>query len=266
MDNASNERQNAKTKIVGMGVCGPNEADRYLKNTLEEFKRLCDDVIICCNNAGEKEKKMIKEYDFWQYDDSREWGKLQYALKTDLLKRVAKLKPDWILPLDMDEIPDKNFTREAAEELAHKGPMSYYFAVINLWNDEDHYRHDLSFWNIRYFRFLPEYGLEFERKNLHCGLAPSIFYKYGAHAPYILKHYGLMLPEERAEKVERYDKYDPNAKWIARQYYENLKTNGNVGPFDEDKMHERIVRDVQTYFKDESKKYYDRVSANKRRS
>ena len=125
-----------------------------------------------------------------------------------MLDRAAKLRPDWILPSDADELYDKYFTRQEAEKLAQRNVPGYYFAIINLWNDEQHYRHDLSFWNVRFFNFkiAQREGLYFERKRLHCGLAPPFIYKYGHYAPFLLKHYGLMKPEDRQKKIERYEK------------------------------------------------------------
>lgn len=222
-------------KIVGIGVCGPGEADRWMEKTLKEFKRLCDDVIIVTCNAGPKEKKLIKKYGFWTYEDNREWGIDQPNIKTDLLTRAGRLKPDWIVALDMDESFPPEFTREVAEKMASTGEIAYYFLVVNLYNDEDHFAHDAGiqrFWNIRFYRFAPEYGLQFQRKRLHCGLGPPIMYQYGWHAPFYLEHRGLMLPEDRAKKVERYAKYDPGATMKDRVYYDDLQKELKAHPFD----------------------------------
>ncbi len=253
-------------KIVGMGVCGPGEGDRWLEEVLEQKSKLVDDMIIVGNNTDAKTERIIKEAGCWFYRDDREWGIYQPKIKSELLTRVARLRPDFVLPSDMDEIYDKRFNREAAEELASWGHLAYSFYVVNLWNDEDHYRHDLSFHNIRFFRFAPELGLQFEKKNLHCGLAPAVCYKYGSHCPYILKHFGLMLPEDRAAKVERYKKYDPNGIFKGREFYESLKTNDNIRPFNEDDFHIRVTRDFEKHFKGkEDKKKYDRIPNNRRR-
>lgn len=239
-----------------MLVCGPGEGDRWLKEVLEQRKQLVDDMIICGNNTDGKTEQIIRESGFWFYRDDRDWGVNQPFIKDGLLERVGKLKPDWVLPSDSDELYDSAFTRGEAERLAGKRTVGYYFAVINLWGDEQHYRHDLSFWNIRFFAFRPDLGLLFERKNLHCGLAPPAIYSYGWHAPFILKHYGLMRAEDRAAKTARYEKYDPNAKFKGRGYYDALKDKGqNVRGFDESLMHERVARDVAEHFKDETKKY-----------
>jgi len=212
-------------KIVGIGVCGPNEASRYMDKTMREFKRLCDEVIIVTNNATLKEKKLIKKYGFMQYEDNREWGIDQPNIKTELLTKAGELNPDWIIALDMDEVFAPEFTREEAERLARTTEIRYNFLVVNLYNDEHHFAHDAGiqrFWNIRFYKFLPEYGLQFQKKNVHCGLGPPIVYKYGWHAPYYLLHYGLMKKEDRQRKIERYKKYDPMKRWKAGAYYDDL--------------------------------------------
>lgn len=231
-------------KVVGMGVCGPGEADKYMRRTMDEFKRLCDDVIIVTNNATQKEKDLIKEYGFSQYEDNREWGIDQPNIKTDLLKRVADLKPDWIIALDMDESFAPEFTRAEVERLASGTEIGYHFLVVNLYDDEDHFAHDVGiqrFWNVRFFKFLPEYGLQYQRTNLHCGLAPPIFYRWGWHAPYYLEHRGLMRKEDRDARAARYAKYDPKAKFKSRVYYDDLVRKVRTYKFDRKKLLEQLA-------------------------
>src|SRR3990167_4398999 len=213
-------------RIIGLGLTTKGEAGRYMKKTLLNFQRLCDDVIICTNNAGEGEKQLIKKFGFWQYEDNREWGKFQYLIKTDLLKRAGRLNPDWIIALDMDEVFDEHFSRREAELLTAQKEIGFHFYIVNLWNDKEHYNKGLSFWNIRFYQFRPELGLEFAKKNVHCGLAPPVFYHYGWHAPFYVEHYGLMRQEDRASKIKRYEQYDPRAIYKGREYYESLKYNG----------------------------------------
>ena len=231
-------------KLVGMMVVGPGEADRWLEQALEQRKMLVDDMIIVGNNTDEKTEKLIKKYGWWFYRDDREWGKFQPRIKDDLLAKIAKLKPDWVLGSDADEIYDSAFTRDEAEELMSHNYAAYYFAIFNLWNDEEYYRHDLSFWNIRMFQFLPQYGLTFTRKNVHCGLAPPFAYKYGANAPFILKHYGLMYEEDRKKKILRYEKYDPRAKFKGKEFYDKLKNEKQIAPFNEEAIHKKIAAEV----------------------
>jgi len=230
-----------------MAVVGAGEADRYLENTLKEFKRLCDDTIIATNYADDKTKKLIKDYGFWQYEDNREWGINQPYIKTDLLRRVGGLAPDWIIALDADEVFAPEFTKEEAEKLTQTEEIAWYFMIVNLYNDEEHFAHDAGiqrFWNIRMFKYLPEYGLEYQRKALHCGLAPPIAYKYGWHAPFYIKHYGLMKPEDREKKAQRYDQYDPNAKYKGREYYEDLRRELKAHRFEPQALLEKLRNSV----------------------
>ncbi len=232
-------------KIVGIGVCGGGEADRYMRATLEEFKRLCDETIIATCNATQKEKDLIEEYGFTQYEDNREWGIDQPNIKTSLLTRSGELSPDWIIALDMDEKFAPEFTREEAEKLVTENPeeIAWYFLVVNLYNDINHFAHDIGiqrFWNIRFYKYAPEYGLQFQRKNLHCGLGPPIMYRYGWYAPYYLEHYGLMLKEDRDRRVERYTKYDPKAVFKNRVYYDDLSRELKAHVFDRPQLLKKL--------------------------
>lgn len=210
-------------RIIGIMVCGPHE--KYLEKTLQEFKRLCDDVIIATNNIDEKSKRLIKKYGFKNYEDNREWGREQPTIKTALLTRAGDLRPDWIIALDADEVFCPSFTRHEAEALAQTSEIAFNFLVVNLYNDEQHFAHSIGiqrFWNIRFYKYLPEYGLQFQKKALHCGLAPPIAYKYGWHAPFYLLHYGLMAREDRERKIIRYQIYDPHKKYKSGAYYDEL--------------------------------------------
>lgn len=220
-------------RIGGMMVVGPNE--KYLDKSLNELKRLCDVVIVATNNADWETKDKIACFGFQQYEDNREWGIYQPDIKTHLLSQFLPLQVDWIIAIDADEVFAPEFTREEAERLASGNEIAYNFLVVNLYNDEQHFAHSTGiqrFWNIRFFKFMPEYGLQYVRKNLHCGLAPPIAYKYGWHAPYYLLHYGLMLPEDRIRKAERYKKYDPTKKFKGGTYYEQLESELPMLKFD----------------------------------
>lgn len=237
-------------RIVGVGVCGPHEAGRYMRRTLESFKLLCDDVIIATCNAGPKEKKLIKEFGFQHYEDNREWGLHQPRIKTELLRRAGELKPDWIAFLDMDEVFGPEFTRKEAEKLASTDEVSWHFMIVNLYNDEQHFAHDAGiqrFWNVRYFKYDRTIGLDFLKRPLHCGSAPNNIYKLAWHAPFYVLHYGLMKEEDRLSKIERYQKYDPRAEYMSKVYYDDLGKELQMRPFDPESLIKQLQesRDCQ---------------------
>jgi uncharacterized protein YlaI len=235
-----------RPKIVGYGICGPNEP--YLEATLKEFERLCDEVIICFNNATEKEKALVNSFGFKMVENNTEWGKFQWKIKQDFLtNHVAKLNPDMCVCLDMDEVFDKHLTKEGLYALYDSQFQAFYFFIINLWDDG--YQKERSFWNIRAWKWNGD--TKFPQKNLHCGLAPEWTWVRAFYSPYILKHYGLKDKERREAKAQRYDKYDPNARFIAKEYYDSLRSSPQVTPFDEDVLHQEVVN----YVRDIKQKY-----------
>lgn len=226
-------------KIAGMCIVGAGEADRYLDKTLKEFERLCDRVIIATNNATDKEKNLISKYGFEQYEDNREWGMKQPFIKSELLTHFSDYKPDWVVALDSDEQFCPEVTRETLEKLASTEEIGWYFMIVNLYGDRNHFAHGPGikrFWNVRYYKYMPEMGLQFQEKRLHCGLGPPYAYKFGWYAPYYINHYGLMTAEDRKRKYERYDKYDPNARFIDKRYYDDLRKELKSIPFNREKL------------------------------
>lgn len=235
-------------KIVGFCVVGPNEADRYLKATLNEFKRLCDDVMIVGNNTDPQTEEMIRQYGFKFYRDDREWGKYQPLIKTKLLQSIAYLNPTHILALDSDEV----FVNVERKDLEAMDGLGSYFYMLNLWNSEDRYIPELSFWNVRFYKFKPELT-QFIAKNLHCGLAPLYAYQVGKYVPFMVKHYGLMNPKDRQRKVDRYKKYDPNAEFKSRNYYDALSTKSEGVVLDIPTLQEELKKDVEKMGKQDKK-------------
>lgn len=229
-------------KIVGQLVCGPNE--KYLEKTLQEFERLCDDVIVATCNATQKEKGLLNKYDFRHYEDNREWGKQQPNIKTDLLRRIHRLGADWILVLDADEtVP--SLDRPTLEALTKEREACQLY-VVDLWNDEQHYMRTLSFWNVRFYKSDASKGTQFLRKPVHCGNAPPYFYTLPAkktYVPHILLHRGLMEQEARQRKADRYKLYDPTAEHKGQQYYDALVAEGTGTEYNQ----ERILHYLQDY-------------------
>lgn len=219
--------------IAGYGICGRGESRRYLRQTLDEFKRLCDHTIILLNNAGKEEKNLIASYGFDTVEDNREWGTNQHKIKRDFIENhVANLAPDLTVCLDMDEA----FVNVERDDLERLDPRdAYYVYVVNLWGKG--YRPDWSFWNVRVWGWHREMDnfFAFEHRPLHCGLAPKWCYALNKHAPFVLEHYGLKLKQDRQKKIRRYQKYDPEHKYRESGYYKAL-TSDTYKPYDRDEI------------------------------
>lgn len=229
-------------KVIGYGICGSGEAKKYLKATLEEFKRLCDETIILCNNTGKEEESLIHSYGFKMAHDDREWGMNQQRLKHDfLVNHVAKLKPDWCVCLDMDEVFETRFNRKELEKLTETG-WGFHFFIVNLW--EKGHKPRLNFWNVRMWKW--NGNCDFLDRRLHPGLAPMWAYFINQYAPFIVRHYGLKEAVHRQAKIERYAKYDPNAQMMRKSYYDDLKTL-DYEIYNEDTLHREVEEYVKKY-------------------
>lgn len=210
---------------------------------MEEFKRLCDDVVILINNGDQPEIDMVKEYGFKFVLDRREWGAHQWRIKQDFIEREIKQmvqEGDMLVCLDMDETIPK-----LTKEWLREAPLdAYHVFIADLWNDPEHYKPESCFWNVRIWRWNGE--TKFKAKPVHCGLAPEWAYFYHRHAPFVLLHKGLMLREDRQRKVKRYEKYDPNARHLDRKYYDMLKSD-TARPFDFEEISATIEKEVASY-------------------
>lgn len=237
-------------RTIGYGICGPNE--RYLEQTLKEFERLCDDVIICTNNATDNEKALIKKYDFRTKEDNREWGVNQWKIKEDLVKKEVKaIKPEMLICLDMDETFGGSFDKGSISGLFTNPFEAFYFRFATLWDDGLQNR---PFWNIRAWKWKEEFGCNFKQTPLHCGLYPEWAWSRAYYSPYIVKHYGLKDKESRLKKAERYKKYDPKAKFCSQEYYDSLSKEADIINFDED----LFQKETENFVKEIKQKYYFR--------
>lgn len=235
---ASANSSSPRPRVVGYGVCGPDE--RYLDGTLDEFARLCDEVSICLCNADPATEAKVKSRGFHVRRDDREWGKYQHVIKEDHVASLSALKPDWLVCLDMDERFDPAFTRETFDRYASLCDAMYVY-IVNLWDTG--WNRQWSFWNVRAWKW--NGVTEFEKRPLHCGLAPKWAYHYGSHVPVALLHYGLKDEDARLRKVARYEKYDPDARYRDRSYYDALKS-GKATALDLDGVRSALAEEVKS--------------------
>lgn len=231
-------------KLIGTMVIGEGEADRYLATTLPALQALCDDVIVLLNNVDAKTQKLVERSGVRAFKDDREWAVNQPYMKEELTKRAYELHGDWILAVDADEILCA--TREELEDLFLLPEVAWSVYVTQLWDDETHYRPEISFWNIRLYQSKPEMGYRFEKKPLHCGIAPAWAYHYGWYAPILLMHYGLMDVSNRKRKAERYKRHDPTGKWKPLSWYRWLSNESEGRPLNPETLVQELINKGRT--------------------
>lgn len=215
-------------------ICGPGEADRYLEQVLQRTLPLVDWMLVCLNNGTDKERALLNKYSVPFVEDSREWGKEQWVIKEHFYKKhILPKNPDWLICIDADEILDLRITKDTLVSLQGRGEIAYEFLCVQLWDKEDRARVDGGwggFYNVRYFKNLPDVEPRWVKSPLHCGLAPEYAYKWRATAEYAFIHYGYLKAEDRIRKAERYKKYDPNGVMMTRDFYWRIE-HSEVGEY-----------------------------------
>ena len=133
-----------KNKIVA-AIPVKNE-DWIIDKTLSVLDRFCDSILILDDNSTDKTEEICKSYDKvdWyvrekrdEFDGNRALGGIQ---KQELFDLIVPKSPDYILMLDADEIPTPSilpFLENIDESVTVWGSR-----MINLWQDENHYRYD----------------------------------------------------------------------------------------------------------------------------
>lgn len=236
-------------KVTVYMVVGSGEADRYLPLVLPQFTWV-DEVAICLNRPDKKTENLVKRHATLVHRDDREWGREQWRIKQEFLDVVSKkLKPDWIWPLDADEVYP-SFNRKAAESLSSGYDIAWQFWCLQLWNSDDHVRADLCFPNVRFYRFMPEFDRSFQSSALHCGLAPLYAYKFASQSSQYFLHHGLKTIEDRTRKRQRYLVYDPDAKYKAKEWYQGLANEKVEG----EALEEVLARLPETLFRSKKAK------------
>lgn len=230
------------SKLIGYIVVGAGEADKMLNQALDDMERVVDDIAICLNNADVKTKKEIKKRGYWYIEDDREWGKCQNKIKENFIKLfIKKLKPDYCLAKDADEIFGNNLSKEKLIKYLDNY-LAVHFWVCNLWDTG--YAPDMCFWKVFAWKNVPEYGYKVANQALHCGLVPEWAGRINRYAPFVVFHYGLKDKKIREKKWERYQKYDPDGIYKSKNFYQSLIEKQKVIEFNQKEVENLVIEEV----------------------
>lgn len=230
-----------------MGIVAEGEGDRFLEEVLDKNTSICDKIVLWGDDVDKKTKEVCTSFnnvDLFNCE-KKLWNTKQWQIKEQLLiEKVKPLKPDWVLPFDMDEVFEEAFNRKTAEELTKRDEIAYEFYCVQLWDKRNKRRVDQGwggFYNVRFYKFMPKLGLRWSRRTrYHCGLAPSYAYRWAARAEYAFKHYGYLKEEDRKKKVERYKKGDPEGIYLGKWWYESIKKKPVLKDYEEQEFHKKL--------------------------
>ncbi len=148
-----------------------------------------------------------------------------------LVAAALRHRAEWIICVDTDERLERNF-RARAERVIARGSVfgysAYALRLRELWDDPGQYRVD-GIWGrksvARLFRARPDH--QFDAALLHGSKAPQQARRGGRfpQADLNIYHLGMLHPEDRAARRQRYELADPGRQWqrIGYEYLTDLR-------------------------------------------
>ncbi|WP_031516893.1 glycosyltransferase family 2 protein [Desulfofalx alkaliphila] len=220
----------AQNNKLTLSMLVRNEAQRYLKEVLENALQYIDEAVILDDasddNTVEVCKEVLKEIPLTIISNDQQKYPDELSLRKQLWDLTLSTGPDWILTLDADEVFE-DLAKEEMKKLINQPYYDYYaFRLYDMW-DENHYRED-KYWQAHFhyrpflLRYQPNFQYIWRKTPIHCRFPVNIHHLPGAISRLRLKHLGWADPKYRAEKYHRYMKYDPQGKYGVMEQYQSI--------------------------------------------
>lgn len=161
--------------------------------------------------------------------------------RNEVIQLGLQLRPDWLLSVDGDEVPEDRITRAHVQRLMrHPDPGVTHYDVgwLNHWDSPRIMRVDppwchgytssmrgFRLWRVQHPAFQQILGGN--EKGLHCGNVPDAGESSKRVAAFRFRHYGYLRPEDRVRKYQRYQRLDPKPNAVLTQA--GLKAQGGYG-------------------------------------
>ncbi|NGX34272.1 MAG: hypothetical protein K1060chlam1_00623 [Candidatus Anoxychlamydiales bacterium] len=222
---------NVKTPRITLSMVIHNEANRYLRKVLEKAKEYITDAVIIddasTDDSAEICLDILKGIPLHLIINSKIKFSHEVNLRKQQWEETIKTNPDWIINLDADEVFEDNFKDKIHDIINSKDFDAIAFRIYDFW-DENHYRDDQywlgsHYYYIQLIRYIPDIEYYWLEKPQHCGRFPQNIHQFKKHLSDLrMKHYGWAKYEDRLEKYQRYQKYDPDFKYGWKEQYESI--------------------------------------------
>lgn len=187
----------------------------FVEQWLRNIEKLVDEIVVVDNGSTDgtleilqRSPKVVSIDQTEGFDEGRD--------KILVYNRAKERNPDWILWLDVDEIFEKNLTREKLDKMMNsKKVTKYWFRRFHLHKDEQHF--EASFKKIFQISS-PDRILwkdqptgHFNNEKIHNGLIRGITGR-NKLSHFRIKHYGQLDKEYLKRKTDLYISIDPEQK------------------------------------------------------
>ena len=206
----SRNRRNEMNGIITKMIVGKGEADRYLKEVLENASKHSDLIIILEDKADNKTIELCRSFEkvkMFSHKNEESLFSINESLLREILwkevKNFAK-EGDWIISLDSDEIFDEDILKviSMADETGYERITC---KLLDMW-DKENYRID-GYWSpsiTRIYKYKDSnFGIE---GKIHCGCIPA--YAWSLRDLFVprfrLRHLGWQSDEDKKRKLNFY--------------------------------------------------------------
>lgn len=182
----------------------------YAKMVLDDISIYADDIYVNLNDPTPEIVEIVLKHDnvtstIETTNGGSRWN--QGLQRDNTIRMLDDVKPDIVLFPDSDEIYPPNFWDQLRVFWEDEQKKTFWFRLLYLWGDEDHFRNDGLFKKIHHVRafkwepgitYLPRYA-GYAMPTSFAGLPKSS--RYHSTAPTL--HYGYEKEENRIRKYSR---------------------------------------------------------------
>ncbi|MGM0884320.1 MAG: glycosyltransferase [Bacillota bacterium] len=232
-----------KTQKLTAMLLVRNEADRYLKEVLDDLDQYVDEIVIVDDASTDETPQICESYGRAKVIRRNEPGfSNEYVLRKFCWEETIKTNPDWILALDADELFEDRMKSEIRNLLNSEDVDAWSFRLYDFWGSKHSYRDD-AYWGTHrcywpyLLRNLPISPV-WKETPIHCGRIPQNIltqYRIG-YSDIRIKHYGWVNKADHKIKFDRYIKGDPDGRYNnynLQQYYSIFDENPNLVKWEE---------------------------------
>ena len=195
--------------IVGLLI--KNEADKYLKEVLDDIATYADGFVVVDNGSVDNSAEICLSYEkcLKVIIDTADWNTNETHLRKVLFNLACSFSPDWILILDADEILEKNFRQFLPGLMESKEYNWYGFTICHFWGSKTYYRID-KLWAphnsyIRMCRWLPKFNYLWPNYNIGNPLPMNVHQILnGKKTDIRIKHLAYSNTEDIKKRYDRY--------------------------------------------------------------
>ena len=196
-------------RVVG-AVMVHDDSD-YTKLVLDNMAKFTKEIYVNLNDPTPEAEKVVLEHPavvshIYTTNGGGRWNQGVQREKT--VRMLDDIKPDIILFPDSDELYPPNLTEQLEKFWADEEAKTFWFRLLYLWGDENHFRNDglfKSIHHVRAFKWQP--GIVYVPK--YCGYALPRTYldskRFHSNLPTM--HYGY---EKEINRVRKYGRANCN--------------------------------------------------------